>query len=831
MRIAFLLAALACLAATPVKAVPVTPGVSLELAAERKARVSDVLYTLTFVIPANKDESITARETVRFVLASTKGDLQLDFRERAEKIQAVTVNGTRTQPDHRAEHLVLPAALLREGENVVEIEFVAGDSSLNRNPDYLYTLFVPDRARTAFPVFDQPDLKARYDLTLDIPATWQALANARLKSSETASGRTTLRFATSDLIPSYLFSFVAGRFEVVERTVRGRPMRLLHRETDPEKIARSLDTIFEQHAAALEWMEAYSGIPYPFQKFDFVAIPAFQYGGMEHVGAIQYDAEDLFLDKDPSEPQLLARANLIAHETAHMWFGDLVTMKWFDDVWTKEVFANFMAAKMVNPGFPGIDHDLNFLLRSFPAAYAVDRTAGANPIRQSLGNLNEAGTLYGGIIYNKAPIMMRQLEMIVGEEGFRAGMREYLATFANGNATWPELVAILDKRTPADLARWSEVWVSTAGRPDFVLTRDNRLEQRDPENRGRIWAQRFEVLGTQAREIEFEGQPVAMGADKLLFNSDGRGYGLFPVDPPLIATRWDGLTHLQKGAQLVNLYEQMLEGDRKVPPRRHFRFLVERLASEDNELLLGTMLRQASTTFWKYLPEGERSADVKPLEDVLWTRLNDATRPASTRKLYLSTLRDVSLSPAMLDRIEAIWAGKLELPGISLSEREKTDFAAALAIKRPEGAEVVLKAQMARLSNPDDRRRLTYLLPSLSADPAVRERFFASLAEEANRANESWVLTALSYLHHPLRTAHSQRFVRPSLDMLEEIQATGDIFFPEGWAAGNLSNHSSPRVAADIRDFLARRPTYNRQLRLKILQAADPVFRAERLKN
>ena len=211
-------------------------------------------------------------------------------------------------------------------------------------------------------------------------------------------------------------------------------------------------------------------------------------------------------------------------------------------------------------------------------------------------------------------------------------------------------------------------------------------------------------------------------------------------------------------------------------------------------------------------------------------RLNDPTLPASTRKLYLSTLRDVSLSSAMLDRIEAIWAGKLEFPGISLSEREKTDMAAALAIKRPGGAETVLKTQMERLSNPDDRRRLTYLLPSLSADPAVRERFFAALAEDASRASESWVLTALSYLHHPLRTAHSQRFLRPSLEWLEEIQATGDIFFPEGWAAGNLSNHGSRQAAAVVREFLASRPNYNHQLRLKILQAADPVFRAERLK-
>ena len=204
-------------------------------------------------------------------------------------------------------------------------------------------------------------------------------------------------------------------------------------------------------------------IGYPYQKFGFALIPAFQYGGMEHVGAIQYRASSLFLDEAPSETRLLGRAGLIAHETAHMWFGNLVTMEWFNDVWTKEVFAGFMAAKIVNPSFPGVNHDLNFLVTEYPGAYSVDRTDGANPIRQDLPNLNEAGQMYGAIIYDKAPIMMRKLEKLIGEDVFRAGMQEYLETFAFGNVTWPALIEILDSRSEEDLAAWSEAWVNTPG--------------------------------------------------------------------------------------------------------------------------------------------------------------------------------------------------------------------------------------------------------------------------------------------------------------------------------------------------------------------------------
>src|SRR6185436_8267717 len=213
------------------------------------------------------------------------------------------------------------------------------------------------------------------------------------------------------------------------------------------------------------WLEEYTARPYAFDKLDFVLIPSFQFGGMEHAGAILYNASSMMLEQTATQNQLLERANTISHETAHMWFGDLVTMEWFNDVWMKEVFANFMAAKIVNPSYPEVNHDLRFLLSNYPAAYDIDRTPGTNPIRQQLANLNEAGTLYGAIIYQKAPVIMRQLEMILGSDTFRGGIRAYLKEYAFGNATWNDLIRILDARTPEDLAAWSHAWVEERGRP------------------------------------------------------------------------------------------------------------------------------------------------------------------------------------------------------------------------------------------------------------------------------------------------------------------------------------------------------------------------------
>ncbi|HEY9116678.1 MAG TPA: M1 family aminopeptidase, partial [Roseivirga sp.] len=324
MKRAFLLIAFVVLTVgcgTKTEGPQVENGIALDMARYRKSVVSAINYNLEFQIPDGFDQRIQAKEELTFNLSNASKDLQLDFKAPQEYLQELLVNGTSQPIELLNEHLVLKSEHLVKGFNKVEIIFWAGETSLNRKEDFLYTLFVPDRARTAFPCFDQPNLKATFELTLDLPHEWNALSNGPLSSTEVIENRKHIIYDKSDLISTYLFSFVAGEFKVITENIEGREFTMLHRETDEEKINRNKDLIFQLHSSSIAWLEEYTGIEYPFKKLDFALIPSFQYGGMEHVGAIQYRANSLFLDKDPSQNQLLGRASLIAHEVAHMWFG------------------------------------------------------------------------------------------------------------------------------------------------------------------------------------------------------------------------------------------------------------------------------------------------------------------------------------------------------------------------------------------------------------------------------------------------------------------------------------------------------------------------------
>ena len=318
-------------------------GIPLTLASERARTISNLRYNLSFDVPSAASEPIQGQAAIRFTRNENQQPLILDFSPGGESIISVNANGKRSQFRSVNGHIVIPGEELTAGENSIEIAFKAGDASLNRNPEFMYTLFVPARAHLAFPCFDQPDLKARFTLALNVPAEWQSVANGRETSREPAGARVKVGYAETQPIPTYLFAFAAGKFQVETAERGGRTLRMFHRETDKEKVQRNRDAVFDLHAASLAWLEKYTGIAYPFGKFDFVLIPSFQFGGMEHPGAIFYNAASILLEKSATENQMLNRASTIAHESSHMWFGDLVTMRWFNDVWMKEVFANFIA--------------------------------------------------------------------------------------------------------------------------------------------------------------------------------------------------------------------------------------------------------------------------------------------------------------------------------------------------------------------------------------------------------------------------------------------------------------------------------------------------------
>jgi len=361
------------------------PGVSLQLARERSRLVADLRYDVQLSIPVSKTEPIVGRSVVRFKLADAKRPLVLDFDAGDSDAISLRSNGKPVRVEVLDGHLVVPASGLRRGQNTLEWSFQAGGAPLNRSDDLLFTVFVPANARRALPCFDQPDLKGRWTLTLEHPAQWQSVANgAEIERRNLGGGRVRVRFAETLPLPTYVVSFAAGALQLETATRGGRTMRMFHRESDPARLQRNRDEIFDLHAQALDFMARYTGIGYPFDKFDFVLLPTFPFPAMEHAGNIAYSADGLLLDESATQADRMGRAALIAHETAHSWFGNLVTMRWFDDVWTKEVFANFMAAKIVDPTFPQVRHDLRFFLAHHRGAYDTDRTAGTHPVRQPL---------------------------------------------------------------------------------------------------------------------------------------------------------------------------------------------------------------------------------------------------------------------------------------------------------------------------------------------------------------------------------------------------------------------------------------------------------------
>ena len=823
-------------------------GISETLARERASRVSSIRYDLAFTIPAARTQPVAGRALIRFVLKGTAEPLVLDYQpDRAGFLRRVEANGKETSVRQVNGHIIVPADVLREGENSLSLEFNAGDGPLNRNDEFLYTIFVPARAHQAFPCFDQPDMKARWSLALDVPEGWQALGNGAELERQNAGGRTRVRFAGTQPVSTYLFAFAAGKFAIEQAERNGRTFRMFHRETDPAKVARNRDAIFDLHAGALAWLEDFTAIPYPFGKFDFLLVPAFQFGGMEHPGSIFYNANGLLLDESATQDQMLGRASVIAHETAHMWFGDLVTMEWFSDVWMKEVFANHMAAKIVNPAFPAINHDLRYLVEYFPPAYAVDRTAGTNEIRQPLANLNEAGTLYGAIIYQKAPIVMRQLETLVGSDGFRDGLRDYLRKYAFGNASWQDLIAILDERTPEDLAAWSHAWVEERGRP--IVTTELRLQngrirrlafvQRDSDaKRGLIWNQRIKVavggkdttlvpVQLKTRRVDV---PEARGlpARFVLPNGGGIGYGEFHLDRASLAWLMTNLPRiddeLTRGSAWVTLWDAMLLGD--VKAAAFLDLAIAALRVETNELNVNRVLSYVREAYWRHTDPAARRLLARRLEPVL--RHGLAAAPTSSLKsVWFSALRDVALTPQTIVWLKRVWRQQEKVPGLTLAELDYIRLAQDLALRDGGNAAAILDQQYALIKNPDRKAQFAFVRPALSADPGERERWFAALADVANRRREPWVLEGLRYLHHPLRAGASEKYLEPSLLLVLEIQRTGDIFFPKRWMDATLSGYQSLSAAATVREFLDNVPPgYPERLRRIILSSADDLFRA-----
>jgi aminopeptidase N len=835
------------------------PGVSLELARHRAATLADVRYHLELDLTGQ--DSAPGRVAIQVDRAADAGDLVVDFRGPA--LGRVVANGaTVDDAEWRGGHLRIPERHLVPGENTVTATFTAAiapaGAGVIRFSDpadgsqYLYTLLVPADANQLFPAFDQPDLKARFRLVLMAPLDWEVVANAP-GTVVRQNGTALWSFEETEPISTYLAAFAAGPWRTWTSEADGFPVTLYARASRAAEV--DADSLIDLNRRAVRWLERYFGVPYPFAKLDVVIAPAFPFGGMEHVGAIFYNENQFVFREPPTLGQQIGRRQTIYHEVAHQWFGDLVTMAWFDDLWLKEGFSTYLAARMQAELDPESEAWKTFHLRNKPLAYGVDATSGTTPVWQELPNLDLAKSNYGPIVYNKAPAILKQLDFLVGEEAFRAGVTLFLRRHAFGNATWRDLLAAVEETSGTPLAHFGEQYILRAGMPVVetelevrggriaslaLAQRPARTMEGDP---GGWWPGRVLVrLAYAEREdvvlpVTFAGaRTVVPGAaglpapDHVWANDGDHGYGLFLLDPnsaARVAERVGGEPDGLRRAMLWGaLWDEVREG--RMEPAAFARAVMRELPREADEQIAALNAARAWTALSDYLPE-ERAAPLLPeWESLLAARADDAALGYGARKAALDQLAATAATESGLALLRRYLDGSRRFDGEPVKQPTRWSMVERLAALGEADGRALIDAEAARDSTPDRARRL-FLAGAALPSAEVKARYFERFLDDPD-LNEDWVTGSLGNFNAPRQAALTLPYLRPALDRLEWIRDNRRIFFLPRWIGSFVGSHSSEEALAVVDRFLAERPDLPADLRRKVLQQRDELERTVRIR-
>ena len=832
------------------------PGVSLALARHRAEYIRDVRYDL--VLDVTGSDSAVGRVAVRFHMRRA-GDVILDFRGALHG--RVRANG-RVLPsvEFNGAHVRIPASAVRLGANRLDFDFAtpiaaAGASIISvKDPSdsatYLYTLLVPSDANLLFPCFDQPDLKAKVTLTLTTPLGWTSVANgAKLRTESTSRGLVTT-FRETEAISTYLIAFAAGPW--VELQARGsrKPITLYARRSRLADI--DADSIILANDRAATWLEQYFGTAFPFQKLDVVLAPAFPFGGMEHPGAIFYSEERFVFRERPTLPQRLGRTATIYHEVAHQWFGDLVTMEWFDDLWLKEGFATYMAAKMQDALDPSSDPWKSFYLRNKPVAYAVDASEGTTPIWQRLGNLDQAKSNYGAIVYNKAPGVLKQLNYLVGDDAFREGLQLFVRRHRYANATWRDLLDAIAVPAKRSLRSWGDDYVLRPGMPILEQRQDVKdgkiarfaIIQRParPLSGTRPWPIRTELL-VMSDKGEAQRIPLTITSDTTVVdeltgrstpafvfaNSLDFAYALTLLDPSsvsnlerMIGTVRDPFLRAMLWGALWDLVREAL-----LSPERFVRLALRELPREQDEQIVAGIISRIARATTAYLPPVLRDATLPDVERTLLEGANNAESPYGIRKAHFDAWVRVATTQPTVDQMMGM-LDSARVAGEPLRAPTRWAIVTRLMALGVRGAGERLASEEARDQTAEGARR-AFVARAASPDPAVKRAYFQRYFADTS-LNEDWATASLDAFNTLESQAVTLPYLTPALDSLSWIQRNRRIFYLGSWIGAFIDGQTSERALTIVREFLANRTDLPIDLRRKVLQATDELERTVRIR-
>ncbi|MDX3004723.1 aminopeptidase N [Kribbella solani] len=810
------------------------PGTNLtrDEARSRAGVVGDVSYAIELDL-ANAPTGAPTFPSVTTITFSAEAGASTFADLIAEKIRSVTLNGTALDPDTVYDGARIQLDGLTESNElkvVADCLYSRTGEGLHRSVDpadketYLYTQFeVPD-ARRVFATFEQPNLKAPFTFTVSAPARWVVISNAPTPEPTPYAGENgeelaRWEFPPTERISTYITAVVAGPYHVVTDVYEGPhgsyPLSLLCRPS--LKGALDTDDLFEVTKQGFALFEEAFGTPYPFHKYDQAFVPEYNMGAMENAGCVTLRDEYLFRSRT-THAELEARANTVLHELAHMWFGDLVTMSWWDDLWLNESFAEWAShwAQVVATEKYS-DAWTTFCNARKNWAYRQDQLPSTHPIAADMIDFHAVEVNFDGITYAKGASTLRQLVAFVGDDTFVAALKEYFHDHAFGNTELADLLKPLEKASGRDLDDWTERWLRTAGvntlRADFAVDDQGAftsfaIEQTAIEKFPVLRPHRLAVglyrrsdaglVRTERFEVDIDGPrtelPELVGAtqpDLVLLNDDDLTYAKIRLDERSRATLVESIDQFTDSLPRALAWGAAwdMTRDAEMPASQYVGIVLQGIRAETDLTGVRALLAQAGTAINQYAAPRNRPALRAQFEEALAGLVADADPGSDHQLAYVRAYSSAVFSEAGADRLAA-WVAGNDLPaGLALDTDLRWTLIVALArLGRIGAAEI-----------DDELTRDTTITGQERAAQARAARPTAEAKEEAWRVavesedtpNETQFRTILGF-----QQPGQEDLLRPYVD--KYLAAAKDVYTRLGSSMGeNVLVYLSPRHLAD----------------------------------
>ncbi|WP_167344665.1 aminopeptidase N [Pseudarthrobacter siccitolerans] len=786
-------------------------------------------------------------------------------------VHSVTLNGRSLDPATVSDGVRIQLPELAEHNEltvVADVPYMNTGEGLHRfvdpvdNEVYLYTQFeVPD-SRRMFAVFEQPDLKATFAFTVTAPAHWDVISNSPTPTpvetipGEDGGARSVWSFSPTPRLSSYVTALIAGPYQSVRSEVTSSDGRVIPLGVFARKsLMQYLDAenIFELTRQGFEFFEAQFGCPYPFEKYDQLFVPEFNAGAMENAGAVTILEGYVFRSK-VTGAQVERRAITVLHELAHMWFGDLVTMRWWNDLWLNESFAEYMShlAAVEATSFTSAWTTFASVEKSW--AYRQDQLPTTHPIFAEINDLQDVEVNFDGITYAKGASVLRQLVAWVGPEQFMAGVREYFAKHSWQNTELSDLLVELEKASGRDLDVWGRQWLETAGvntlKPELEVDGDGRLtsfaivqsavDEWPTIRPHRLAVGFYNLTGgklerVHREELDVDGERTEVPAlaglaqpDLILVNDDDLAYAKVRLDEKSLATATAHLKDFSHSLPRTLVWNSAWDAarDGETPARRYVELILANVAAESDSSVILVQLRQLATTLNFYVAEEHRQATTVAAADKLWELAAEVPGGSDAQLQFVKSFALLASSGTQLDQVAGLLDGSFVLDGLAVDQDLRWELVTSLVAGGRLGQDGI-DAELARdntSSGQNAAAQAKAAIPTPEAKAAAWESIVVK-GELSNALQGSAVTGFMRVLDRSLLEPYAEKYFQAVPGIME----TRTHALAQQIVVGLYPSLLTTQSIVDRTDgFLASLPPESAALRRLMLENRDGVARALR---